>query len=466
MGRRRCGGFRTLWLAAVAALPGAVPGSVAAAIPLSLDEVVRRVLRSSPAAQEIAGNVELAALDLERARTEYRFRPYAFVNTDARSGAELGQTFRAGVTRRLAGGSRWTFGASNASFGDSNLSELTVGYTLPLFQDPVSSGRFSRDDAELGFRTRHLQAVIATEDLVLQTIALYYEVALAAGSVQVAEGATALAERLERATAIRVRSGRSSELDRQLAGLRVAESRQHERAANAALTAAENRLRILLGLPRDTPVVVEADIPLTADGGTALLDETALAERALSRRNDIRALQEETALARTKAATPRTRFPGLNLSLQYALVGEGTSFSESSNLDEGRFGLGLAVDLARQGSLDEESRRLYLQYQSRRRALERLEAEVQAEVEAGLFTVRDAAARLRLARQNRILNQQQLRLAETLYEQGTGTTEDMLERQQRLAEARQQELAARVQVLMANYRLLAATGSLLEQWQD
>jgi outer membrane protein len=439
---------------------GAAPGGF-----LSLDEVVARALADSPGARDIAAGVELAGLDLERARADYRFRPYAFLNTDARSGADTGSTFRAGVSRRFASGSRWTLGASNTTFGDSYLSEVAVGYTLPIFQNPLTSGRFALDDAELGFRTRELQAVLAAEDLVLQAITAYYELALAENSIEVAEGATALAERLARATEIRLRAGRSSQLDRQLAELRVAESRQREAAAAAARAAARNRLAALLGYGHDDPFAVDPEIPVATDSDTALLEEEPLVELALRERRDFLALQADSELAARKVAARMPRLPGIDVTLQYALVGEGTSFSESSNLNDGRLGVGIAVDLAGKGSQAEESRRSLLQYQSRRRALDRLEADIRNDVQSSLFGVRDAAARLRLARQTRVLAQQQLRLAENLYAKGTGTTEDMLERQQGLLDARQGELGARAQLLLANYRLQAATGRLLDQWQ-
>jgi outer membrane protein TolC len=188
-------------------------------------------------------------------------------------------------------------------------------------------------------------------------------------------------------------------------------------------------------------------------------------ELALRERRDFLALQADSELAARKVAARMPRLPGIDVTLQYALVGEGTSFSESSNLNDGRLGVGIAVDLAGKGSQAEESRRSLLQYQSRRRALDRLEADIRNDVQSSLFGVRDAAARLRLARQTRVLAQQQLRLAENLYAKGTGTTEDMLERQQGLLDARQGELGARAQLLLANYRLQAATGRLLDQWQ-
>lgn len=436
------------------------------ALLLTLDEAIGRALVASPLVADLRGDLELAALELQRAQSAYKTKAYLFGNSDARVGADVGASLRAGVTRRMLGGSRWSMGVNQASFGDSYLSEVNVGYTLPLFQNPLSNGRFALDEAEIGYRQRQGQTKLGIEELVLEVVNAYYALALAGTDIQVAEGATALAERLERATTIRVRSGQSSQLDLQLARLRVAQNRQRRQAAVAAEANAANRLRLVLGIPFDQALMVDDEIPLPVGAGTSLLTTASLEALALERREELLSLREQVTLAQRKVAEKGSRFPSMDVTVQYALVGEGSSFSESSNLNDSRLGIGVAFDMTSQGELVTEQRRLYLRFQASARALDRLEGEIRSEVQAALYELRDAEAQLALTRQDRGLAQQQLRLAEILYTKGTATTEEMLERQQSLSDARQQELAARVRLLLASYRLERATGSLLERWKD
>jgi outer membrane protein TolC len=155
----------------------------------------------------------------------------------------------------------------------------------------------------------------------------------------------------------------------------------------------------------------------------------------------------------------------MDVTLQYSLVGEGDNFDSSMELDETRIGVGLAMDFNIAGAVNDEPRRLAIAYRGRERAYQRLQSEIRTEVRSATFALREKAAELGLAREGLVIAQQQYRFAELRYAKGTAGTEEVLEKEQELSDARQRELAARVEYLVSSYDVQRASGTLAEQWQ-
>lgn len=432
---------------------------------LSLDEAVDLALKQNPDYLGILSNIELAELDMEQARSAYRTKFYSSLNTDARIGSELGSTYNIGVRKQRESGSQWNVGFYSSTFGDSSLSELRFAYTLPFFRNPLSTGEFTVAGAELGYRHKVRLSAIAAEELILQIVNQYYGLVLAVNKVNVARGQMDVAHRLEHATRIRAGTGRSSELDLRMAELRVGQAKHQRQVALLDQDKAESRLKLALGLDLSRPIAVDRSIPPVANIEIVELPPEAVEERALERRAELAGLREEVEMSRRKLRSQSGRtYPGIDVSLQYSLVGDGDSVADSMNLNDTRVGIGVSMDMDGRSEEQREQRRLLLQYESRERALEKLEGEIRAEARAATLAVQESAGQLRLARELLDLTQQQFSYTELRYRNGSAGTEDVLEKQQSLSDARHAELVARVSYLLSSYTLQAADGSLVEDW--
>lgn len=451
------------WAGPAAAAAGPAPPAGSG---LSLDTAIGRSLEHNYEYLSLLNNVALADLDLEDVRSNFRTRFFMNVDSQARIGSELGSNFRTGMGRKLESGSRWQVQFYNSDFSGNNLSELQFSYSLPFFSDPLQSGVLELRRAELDLQHRQRLVQVGAEELIMQVITDYYGAVLGRSAVAAAEGETGLAGSLLEATRIRARTGHSSPLDSRAAQLRVAQARQRWNTARAASLQADNRLRRTLGMGVDEPLELTSSLPPVAETQPAPADPEDLERRALAHRAELLRLGEELDLARRKLRTePASRLPGFDVVLQFSRVGQGATLSDSMSLDENRIGVGVSMDIDVDGRRDQVYRRLTLFYREKQRAYDRLEQDVRAEVRAAVIDLQDKAGALALARDGVDLAEQRFRLAELRYRGGSSSTEEILEREQALSEARQQERTARAAYLVASREIDRVTGTLADRWQ-
>ncbi len=449
--------------AAVAELAEPGPFAIPEPTVLSLQGAIDRALVRNHDYLNMLSSIEGAELDLEDARSTFRRQFYTRMNSDARVGSELGNTFRSGMSQKLESGQSWNVEFYNSEFGGDNLSELRFSYSLPIFDDPLNSGVLELRRAELDYEHRERLAKVGAEELTAEVSRHYYQAVLARDGVEAAEGEVRLTEALAHATRVRERNGRSSQLDVAAAELRVAQANQRWNSARAALASADNRLKIMLGMGIDEPLVVDSDLPPVDAFGELDRDPQEIEALALANRAELLRLGEEMDLARRKLSTePESRMPGLGVTLQYSRVGRGDGFSESIELDENRFGIGLSMDMDVDGRRDITYRRIALFYKSKQRAYDRLAEDIRADVRLALMQRQERSSQLTLARSGEHLAEQRFKQADLLYRAGRSTTEDMLEREQALSEARQQERQARVEYLLSNLEVKRVSGTLAQ----
>lgn len=445
--------------------PIAAAGNVTAPAVYSLQQAVDQALLSNHQYRNLLNSVELAELDYEKARSVFKTKLRGNINSDARSGADVGSTYNLGLQKRNVSGSAYGVGVYHASFDAKELSEIRFSYTLPFFQNPLTTGKFDSDRAELDFRHRERMAKIGAEELVLNVVTAYYNLSLADKRINLARGEVALAQKLLQATRIRAKTGRSSEIDLKWATLRVSQAEARRDQARFQKRKAENKLAMTMGLDMEEPVATEQGIPPVSSPELMLMTTDDVESLAMKNRAELIGLGEDLELARRKLrAAPSKRMPGFDISLQYALIGEGTSFSDSVSFDDSRIGIGVSMDIDVFGTPDQQHRRLALFFDSTRRSYERLESEIRTAVADAVFGMQDDARQLELARQSLTLADKQFQLIELKYRGGTASTQEVLEAEQELSDAGYDELTNRVNYLLSTYRVRLVAGTLLEDW--
>ncbi|MGI9342049.1 MAG: TolC family protein [Gammaproteobacteria bacterium] len=430
----------------------------------SLQDAIDQAMLKNHQFRSLVNGVEVAGLDYEMARSVFKTKLRGQMNSDARNGADIGSTYNLGLSKRNESGSAYGVGLYYSQFGFKELSELRFSYTLPFFQNPVTSGKFDSDKASLDFRHRERMAKIGAEELVLKVVSAYYRHSLAGDQADVAAGEVAIVRKLQQATRIRAKTGRSSEMDVQWADLRVGQAEQRREMAKFQRAKSENDLKLLLGLELDESIVIDEDIPPVANPDLMLMSAAEVEELALKNRAELIGLGEDLDLARRKLrASPSKRMPGFDVSLQYAVVGEGTTFSDSLQFDDTRVGLGISMDVDLMGNPDQTYRRLALFYDDKRRGYEQLEGEIRASVKDAVFRMQDEGGKLRLARQSLKLAEQQFKMMELKYRAGSASTQEMLEAEQAMSDARYTEMTSRVDFLLSSYRVRLVAGTLMDE---
>jgi outer membrane protein TolC len=192
-----------------------------------------------------------------------------------------------------------------------------------------------------------------------------------------------------------------------------------------------------------------------------------LQQMALNHRLEIIAMKEsrDFALQRMEIITRRVG-PPIDLSIHYALVGQGDSLDDTLEVDDRRVGLGLNVstDFAL-ATEKNQSRLAMLEYQQAERSYKHLVSTVKSEIRNAIRQIDRFKEKYLLAERTAELGEKRFTLAKKRYDDGQIDVIELLESQRDLAQARQSGLTANIDLLLAQLNLDLISGQLRDKWQ-
>lgn len=307
--------------------------------------------------------------------------------------------------------------------------------------------------ADLGVDVAELSVEQTRQTLLLSTAQAYYQALAARSLVQVQENQIASSQRHLAVATIRHRSGTGSRLDVVRAQTELLTARESLLGAHQALDDARDALSVLIGMEDTLPMpteVPELDAP----------DRPAerLVQEALAQREDLRLARAMVELADSQLTGSWMQFIP-SLSGAWQLNQQMTELSDFGSQDKSRWFIGLTLSVP----IFDEVR--YADLDAKRAALHRAELDAAwAELNAGLEVRKakrawqTAVEQVATAQRKARLSAESLRLAETAYENGTGSSLEVTDarRQSRLADI---DLAVkRFDAQLALLTLLRATG--------
>ena len=434
---------------------------------LSLDSSIGMALRENHRQLNLINQAEIAELDYQGARSVYKTRFGSRMSSDARSGADVGSVYSMFVNKDNQSGSKYSAGYYNSTFGDRSLSELRFSYTLPFFKNPVDNKRLAIGQAEINLARSKRMIEIGSEELVNQVVSSYYRLAMGLRSEDLAENRLIISQNLLNAQEIRFDNGDLSELALAESNLEVSSARQRRELARFDRIRQENHLKLLLGMRIDDSLVIDPEVLIRVDDALFSLPLEELELQAITHRIELIAKNEELLMAGQRIkSTSGGIIPPMEVSLQYALVGEGDRFDESMQFDDQRFGIGLRMntDFAMSDKRMKQ-RKLYLHYQSMQREFELLQDQIKMDVRNAFFNSKQSSSRLELAMKTLDFTRQKHQQAEILHDRGDLTDLELLQSNQRIADAEHQALASKVDYILAGQRLAMASGYSRQKWK-
>lgn len=427
---------------------------------LAIDDAINLALEANHRYLNLMDQTQLSELDYESARSVYRTKFGTSISTDARSGADVGSTYALFLNKRNESGSGYSAGYYNSTFGDDSLSEWRFSYTLPFFKNPLDNNQLAIDQAEFGTARSRRLVEIGREELSNQVVSAYLKLAMATKAEGLAGEKLALAESYFQAQQIRERNGEISLLELTEAELDILDSRQNSEIALFVRRSQQDDFRLLLGMATGTPFAIDEDVLAQAYHDLADRPLPELEQHAIKNRIELLAKREELQLTGKKIESTRVgRFPPVEISLQYALVGEGDGLEDSFKVDDQRFGIGFKMntDLGNSDARIKQ-RRLYLQRKTYRRDYEYLERTVAMEVRRAYMDTKRAATNHSYVERYLTLAAKKHEQAEILYQRGDIPELQLLESRHRMTEAKLRALSARVDYLLAEQTLAMASG--------
>ena len=434
---------------------------------MSLREAIQTAFDGNNEYLQILDKVKKSDMTLDVARSVFRTHFNASLRSDAVVGAEIGQQYRMSLSRKLDDGSRVEAGVYASQFDSSALSEFRVQYTRPLFSDPERSGVLALNKAESDRNHSVRISEVGAEELTARVIQAWYRAYQSEQGIAVQQTAQQASEKLVAAVKARYANDLASSFDVEQAELNAARTRHTVKDAEAMLEQDLDKLKVLLGL--DPEDVVDFDFSLlskqASSSSTLLVDE--LQQMALNHRLEIIAMKEsrDYAWQRMDIITRRIG-PPIDLSIHYALVGQGESLDDTLEVDDRRIGLGLNVstDFAL-ATEKNQSRLAVLEYNQAERNYRHLTATIQSEIRNAIRQIERFEQKYQLALRTAKLGEKRFTLSNKRYDDGHIDVVELLESQRDLAQAEQSSLTAKIDLLLAQLNLDLISGQLRDKWQ-
>lgn len=461
-------------------------------VAMSLEQVIRRTLKSSLEIQVASYTPAIAETDVMAA--ESAFDPMFFLEgsiqkVDRPNVAFLnlvGNRFTKEDTRLVSTGISKTF----ATGGSLTLSENVEYFRTnsPLMQSPTYTTDFMIELAQpilrgMGFDANKAQIYIAShnrdaslesflrdvQDVLVDVEATYWELVFAVRDVEVRKRSLALAEEVYRKE--------QSRAEQQMARpLEVSRARAAVTSRNAELIRAQNRVRDLSDALKNA--MNDPELQLMSDVLVVPSDDPGVSQVAIERnkavitalamRPELQELREQIKAIEAQQRFDRNQLlPRLDVSFAFK-QNSVAQRSRQAFRDQGthRFGdytTGLVFEVPIGNRLAEANyRRSKLELQQAQCSLDDLTQQVILEVNTAIREVETNLKEIEATREARIAAKDTLDGEQARYDVGDVTNEELLRAQRDLEEAERNELQAVTRLNVAIIAVERAKGSLLE----
>jgi len=342
------------------------------------------------------------------------------------------------------------------ALNDHDVSSLFDG-TVALQYSVYNGGRTEADIERAAHNSdqARLQHKRITQRLVFNTIYAYYNTQAATRGVEIAQQAEAAGRRHTRTTRKLVREDRTVQSDQLTAEVNWSALKSLSAQSKARLKSAYNKLKVAMGAPQTRLISVT---PLSLDSVGMLMPDVEIYEaNALTSRFDLQAMQAvlETANAEVRSAEAQLR-PRVDLLVDTSLYEDHPFVNEYSWRVMGVVSKDLYTGGRTQSTVDTaRSRAAAIRHQ-----IASLRQAILGEVREAYDRINESVDRLKVAKGNVDNARRNVRLISERYGQGRTILIDLLGAEQRLVEARTEELAAKRALLINIAALSLADGAL------
>jgi len=379
-----------------------------------------------------------------------------------------------GVGKNFAFGTNMGLDLSNGWSSGSGLSNYASRVRFSVSQ-PLLKG-FGREVNESGIRLARNNRDISLSQLESDAISTtqqveeaYWDLVNAIEGRKVAELSLEYAQQLLERSRVRAESGAQAQREVLQAEAGVAIARQAIISADAAVRAAEDRLKQLTNLTSDPNGWDLSLVPLdTPHVAAALAPVDTLLATALGNSRELYRMEKSLESRRLSLRVRKNALlPSLNASTGLTLNDGSASFSNSlDDIAKGSFpswsaGLSLSVPIGNRRA-EAEYRQASIDLQSTGLQLESLRQQIHADVRSAVRRVETSRQQMAAAMESRRLQEANLESEQERLRLGLSTNYDVLRLEKDLADARRAVLQARIEHEKALLALDVATGRLLE----
>ncbi len=337
---------------------------------------------------------------------------------------------------------------------DNPFQETILNYGVELTLPIYTGGRIRREIniAETGLEAAQSRAAFTGQELVFNVTSAYYTHLRIQYDIAAREALVRSVGESRRIAQEQVSLGRAANLDVLRLDAKLARVESDLAVVRNALANTTITLRVLLTLPPLAPLNIAGEL-LAAQVSTDLATSQATA---LSMRQDLAALRREVSSQEERVGIARSlRYPTLGVSAQYGFA---TGIDETG--DDAKLLLRLRLPLYAGGALSARKRKEMARLGELHARLADAERRVVSEVERALIDYSSAQARIMAGWRAIGPADEALRVEREKFQQGRGTSNDLLIAEEAVLAARTQYAAAIAESQIAAVALRLSTGEL------
>ena len=433
---------------------------------LPLEDAINRALEANRGLADAVDNVEGARLSLVAAEYEFELQifPRGHAGLTGTSGEGPDETLGAGISleKKFATGTKVSITPNIQKTGDIYQSGIDTGLVQPLLQGITREYNLSGvRSAEFGARSTRRSLYLRQVNTVLLTIGGVYEVIRQRELFRLnEESAVRLRVHAEAARA-KKKIGLATQIDVYRAGIQQKQAEDNLNSAREAYRDSLDNLKILLALPLEEEIEVEAPLEYSL----VRLAEKEATRTALRNRVELdQAADTVREAKRLSRVSKENIWPNLDVVFNYSRFGSGDRFGESTRFDEDSWGVNLvtSTDLARtveRAAYDQSL--LNVRSARRNNSLER--DNVARQVKRDLRNLRRSEKSIAIKEEQIGQVKGQLELAQVKFRWGLANNFDLIQAETELRLAETNLLSAVLDYILGSHRLRAALGTLLER---
>jgi outer membrane protein TolC len=433
---------------------------------LTLESAINRALEANRGIRDVMDQVEGARLSLVAAESDFELKivPAGDVSITGSSDEDSSDTLGAGISLQK----KFDVGTDILVTPKTRKSDdlYNTGVDTTLIQ-PLLRG-FGKEfnlsgvrSAEFGTRSARRNLYLRQVNTVVLTIGAIYDVVRQRELYRLnEESAIRLRVHAEAARA-KNKIGLSNQIDVYRAGIQQKQAEDNLNTAREAYQAALDNLKILLSLPIEEEIEVEA--PLHYD--LLRIAKEQAVDTALKNRVELDQAKDNIREAeRLSRVAKHNIWPDLDIVLNYSRFGSGNNFGDSTGFDKDTWNVGLltSTDLARTVERVAYDQSL-LSVQGAQRNYHLLHDEVVREVKRELRNLRGSENSISIRQEQIRQARGQLELSQVKFRFGLANNFDLIDAETNLRNAQTNLLSAVLDYIVGTNRLRGAMGTLLER---
>lgn len=433
---------------------------------LTLEAAINLALEANRGIRDVMDQVEGARLSLVAVESEFELKivPAGEARIIGDSNEGSADSLGAGIflQKKFDVGTDIVITPKTRKIDDFYSTGVDTTLTQPLLRGFGKEYNLSGvRSAEFGTRSSRRNLYLRQVSTVLLTLNAFYDVIRQRELYQLnEESALRLQVHAEAANA-KKKIGMANQIDVYRAGIQQKQAEDNLNTAREAYSAALDNLKILLSLPLEEEIEVEA--PLTYN--LVRLSKQTAVSNALKNRVELDQAKDNIREAqRLSRVAKHNIWPDLDVVLNYSRFGSGENFGDSTGFNQDSWNVGLvtSTDLARTVERTAYDQSL-LNVKGANRNYNLLLDEVVREVNLGFRNLRGY--------ENSIANQEeqirqakgQLELAQVKFRWGLANNFDLVDAETKLRSAQTNLLSAVLNYIVGTNRLRASMGTLLER---